>query len=97
MFAVFKCFRYSNGHYSYPHCTSQFQDYCKIGCFLLIHSSSDPSDVWELKPETSFVKNDEDLTVVEPDQLIESFKYGSELIAVSGNSKFGGETQFSKF
>ena len=64
---------------------------------LLIYSSSDPNDVWELKPETSFVKNDEDLTVVEPDQLIESFKYGSELIAVSGNSKFGGETQFSKF
>ena len=37
----------------------------------------------ELKPETTFVKN-ETQDVIEPNQVIESYKYGSELITVSG-------------
>lgn len=47
-------------------------------------SARDDDESWELKPETAFVKNDADMTVVEPHQLIESYRYGSELIAVQG-------------
>ena len=43
-------------------------------------------DVEELKADTTFVKNNDAQDVVEPDNLIESYKYGSELITVS--SKF---------
>ena len=50
-------------------------------------ANADPDDDgWELKPETTFVKNDDNLTVVEPDQLIESHKYGSQLITLQGIS-----------
>ena len=52
------------------------------------HNDDVDNDAWELKPETTFVKNNEELTVVEPHELIESFKYGSELITVQGNFRF---------
>lgn len=50
-------------------------------------SARDDDESWELKPETAFVKNDADMTVVEPHQLIESYRYGSELIAVQDVDK----------
>ena len=52
------------------------------------HNDDVDNDAWELKPETTFVKNNEELTVVEPHELIESYKYGSELITVQGNFRF---------
>lgn len=44
-------------------------------------------DVWELKPELSYVKNDENLTEVDPTEMIESHRYGSELITIQGGLK----------
>lgn len=46
-------------------------------------------DDTELKADVAFVKNNEDQEVIEPEEVIESYKYGSELITVSGiNYKF---------
>ncbi len=39
-----------------------------------------------MKPETTFVKNNDEQEVIEPDQIIESYKYGSDLITVSGKT-----------
>ena len=41
----------------------------------------------ELKADTTFVKNNEDQEVIEYDDIIESFKYGSEVIPVSDDTK----------
>ena len=46
--------------------------------------TSDPESN-EVKPDVTFVRNNEDQEVIEKDELIESFKYGSQLISVTGN------------
>ena len=42
----------------------------------------------EIKPDVTFVRNDENQEVVERDSLIESYKYGSQLISVTGEHVF---------
>ena len=46
--------------------------------------SKGDSDEDELKPDTTFVKNDENQEVIEADNIIQSYKYGKELISVPG-------------
>ncbi len=41
----------------------------------------------ELKADVTFVRNNEDQAVIEQEELIMSFKYGSELVAVSDEDK----------
>ena len=41
----------------------------------------------QINPEVIYVRNNEDQDVVEREDLIESYKYGSEIIAVSGKTK----------
>ena len=41
----------------------------------------------QIAPEVIYVRNNEDQDVVEKEDLIESYKYGSEIIAVSGKTK----------
>ena len=40
-------------------------------------------EVEELKPETTFVRDNEDQEVVEPSELIDAYKYGSEICPVN--------------
>ncbi len=49
-------------------------------------ASRDAEDEDELKADVTFVKNNEGQDVIEGEQIIESYKYGSELITVSGNA-----------
>jgi len=41
----------------------------------------------ELKPDTTYVRDNELQETISPDQLIESFKYGSELVTVTDEDK----------
>lgn len=41
----------------------------------------------ELKAETTFVRNNEDEETVEPDDLVESYKYGSDVVPVTEDDK----------
>lgn len=43
----------------------------------------------EVRPDVTYVRNNEDQEVVEREDLVESYKYGSELIAVSGRFNNG--------
>lgn len=43
-------------------------------------------DSEEIKPTTSYVRNNDEQEEVDKDDLIESFKYGSQLIAISGKT-----------
>lgn len=45
--------------------------------------AGDP-DSEEIKPSTSYVRNNDQQEEVDKDDLIESYKYGSQLIAISG-------------
>ena len=40
----------------------------------------------QVHPEVIYVRNNEDQEVVEREDLIESYKYGSEIVAVSGKT-----------
>ena len=46
----------------------------------------DNGEVCEIKPVTTFVRNNEEQDTVELDNLMESFKYGSQQITVNGES-----------
>ena len=44
------------------------------------------SEANELRADVSYVKNTEDMEIVEKEDLIESYKYGSQIIPVNGKS-----------
>ena len=46
----------------------------------------DNGEVCEIKPVTTFVRNNEEQDTVELDNLMESFKYGSQQITVNGEN-----------
>lgn len=49
---------------------------------LATGDATDPDDL-EIKPEVSFVRNNEDQTVVDHHELIQAYKYGSKICPVS--------------
>ena len=58
---------------------------------LAKESSSSDAGFDELKPETTFVRNNEDQEVVEPENLIDAFKYGSKVCPMSEVEKSAGK------
>ena len=54
------------------------------------------SEANELRADVSYVKNTEDMEIVEKEDLIESYKYGSQIIPVNGKSLLLLKTYFSK-
>ena len=49
--------------------------------------NANDGDINEIRPDVTHVRNTEEREVVEREDLIESYKYGSQLIAVSGKLK----------
>ena len=54
------------------------------------------SEANELRADVSYVKNTEDMEIVEKEDLIESYKYGSQIIPVNGKPLLLLKTYFSK-
>ncbi len=52
----------------------------------LTRSSRPNADVEELRAETTFVRNNETQDVIESEKLIESHKFGTDLVSVSGKA-----------
>jgi hypothetical protein len=48
--------------------------------------SHDNGEVCEIRPVTTFVRNNEEQDTVEFDNLMESYKYGSQQITVNGEN-----------
>ena len=60
-------------------------------CLAKESNLSDTQGFDELKPETTFVRNNEDQEVVEPENLIDAFKYGSKVCPMSEVEKSAGK------
>ena len=50
--------------------------------------TADDPDCEEISPDVTYVRNNEDQEVIEKEDCVEAYKYGSELITVSGNYSF---------